>query len=721
MKKFIFSLLTFILLGITFGGGVFLLAGCDYSQSQEENNQENGNNSDSENDNNDEETNDAIENEENLENDDETEDSSYDFDFSVTSVFFYNGTYASYYGDWAMQYDDFYAYWRDQNGTNQNFNNITYREHGRNSSTVTESKGYQVYDCVYIHYDASGGLFAGSPKRYCAISATEGMYSVCGVYTSINNSYGRTRVARDLEVTSGGASGIYNFYIYGSSGLTTNESIAKSSASKNMSGTYYIYHRAKYYAGFYNADGNNGYYNSKSLLSGVGYYLYSAPSRSGYVFTGWKDSSTNVVYSAGAYISDSLANMDRNFYAQWAPKIHLYSYYTSDYSTFTGPSSTGGTITMKYTSTSGSSLTGSSIYNSTYNVKQSSSVTLSSTSKSGYLLRGWYTEVPTASNSPSKTASFSFTASSNTEYYYYALFVRYQTISIYKRYTTTYDAISLGGTGGSIKVSYTNTSNSTSNAILPSVTSGSNFASVYSKTVTLTATADSDYQFVGWYSAEPSVSNESTYRLSTSTSYSFTASARSSVYSLFAKTYTLTIKYASGNYTHSTTITATNSTIELSQTISSGNTYTLTTYCRPSSQNIIIETTNGSYIYYIGNGSATTSSATNSFTYSWSTTADATINVYVREQYKITYNGNGNTGGSVSGPNPTPKAHGLSATLSTNNFTKTGYTPNGWNPNAAGTGTHYNNGASYSSNTNVTLYAQWTANTYSVDSKHILC
>lgn len=418
MKKFILAIFSILFMGLAITGSVFLLAGCDqsYSQKQEES-EENIPDDDIKN-------NEEQGEEEDTDNDDETEKDSYNFDFSVTSVFFYNGTWAYYYGDWAMQYDDFYAYWRDQNGTNQNFNDITYREHGRNSSTVTESKGYQVYDCVYIHYDASGGLFAGSPKRYCAISATEGMYAVCGVYTSVNNSYGRTRVARDLEVTSGGASGIYDFYIYGSSGLTTSESVAKSNASKNMSGNYYIYHRARYYAGFYNADGNNGYYNSKSLLSGVGYSLYSAPSRSGYVFTGWKDSSTNVVYSAGAYISDSLANKDRDFYAQWAPKIHLYSYYTSDYSTFTGPSSTGGTITMKYTSTSGSSLTASSIYNSTYNVKQNSSVTFSTTSKSGYLLRGWYTEVPTASNSPSKTASFSFTASSNTEYYYYALFVR---------------------------------------------------------------------------------------------------------------------------------------------------------------------------------------------------------------------------------------------------------------------------------------------------------
>ena len=108
----------------------------------------------------------------------------------------------------------------------------------------------------------------------------------------------------------------------------------------------------------------------------------------------------------------------------------------------------------------------------------------------------------------------------------------------------------------------------------------------------------------------------------------------------------------------------------------------------------------------MGNGSATTSSSTNSFTYNWST-------MYVRERYSITYNGNGNTGGTV--PGVTYKAHGLNVTLSNNTFQKTGYTASGWNTNTAGTGTNYANGATYSGNTNLTLYAKWVANTYVVN------
>jgi uncharacterized repeat protein (TIGR02543 family) len=46
--------------------------------------------------------------------------------------------------------------------------------------------------------------------------------------------------------------------------------------------------------------------------------------------------------------------------------------------------------------------------------------------------------------------------------------------------------------------------------------------------------------------------------------------------------------------------------------------------------------------------------------------------------------------------------------------TKTGYSFQGWNTKADGTGTKYNGGASYTPTGNVTLYAIWKANTYTV-------
>jgi hypothetical protein len=49
-----------------------------------------------------------------------------------------------------------------------------------------------------------------------------------------------------------------------------------------------------------------------------------------------------------------------------------------------------------------------------------------------------------------------------------------------------------------------------------------------------------------------------------------------------------------------------------------------------------------------------------------------------------------------------------SATLTSNTFTYTGYSFNGWNSAANGSGTSYANDGSYTFATSITLYAQWT-------------
>ena len=51
-------------------------------------------------------------------------------------------------------------------------------------------------------------------------------------------------------------------------------------------------------------------------------------------------------------------------------------------------------------------------------------------------------------------------------------------------------------------------------------------------------------------------------------------------------------------------------------------------------------------------------------------------------------------------------------TLTSNTFTKSGYTFAGWNTAADGTGTSYSDGASFTMPTSdETLYAQWIADT----------
>ena len=87
--------------------------------------------------------------------------------------------------------------------------------------------------------------------------------------------------------------------------------------------------------------------------------------------------------------------------------------------------------------------------------------------------------------------------------------------------------------------------------------------------------------------------------------------------------------------------------------------------------------------------------------------------------YTVTYNGNGNTGGTV--PIPADTAHytlGQSDTTRANNglLVKTGFTFVGWNTAANGSGISYAAGVAFMmGSANVILYAQWSADpTYTV-------
>ncbi|MBK7455203.1 MAG: InlB B-repeat-containing protein [Anaerolineales bacterium] len=61
-----------------------------------------------------------------------------------------------------------------------------------------------------------------------------------------------------------------------------------------------------------------------------------------------------------------------------------------------------------------------------------------------------------------------------------------------------------------------------------------------------------------------------------------------------------------------------------------------------------------------------------------------------------------------------PQVANVPTTLTLNNFIRTGYTFVGWNTLANGTGTNYANGALYSFSVDITLYAKWTANSYTI-------
>ena len=95
-------------------------------------------------------------------------------------------------------------------------------------------------------------------------------------------------------------------------------------------------------------------------------------------------------------------------------------------------------------------------------------------------------------------------------------------------------------------------------------------------------------------------------------------------------------------------------------------------------------------------------------------TGNAPLTLYAVWQiitYSITYEGNGNTGGSTA---VQTKEYGTPIQLNQNGFTRTDYVFLYWNTKADGTGISYEAGAFYSENAELTLYAIWHIVTYEI-------
>ena len=99
-------------------------------------------------------------------------------------------------------------------------------------------------------------------------------------------------------------------------------------------------------------------------------------------------------------------------------------------------------------------------------------------------------------------------------------------------------------------------------------------------------------------------------------------------------------------------------------------------------------------------------------------TCNRNISVHTEPNtYTVKYDGNGSTGGSTASSSHTYDA---AKALTANGYTRTGYSFNGWNTKADGSGTAYADKASVKNLTTtnggtVTLYAQWTKNSYYLD------
>jgi uncharacterized repeat protein (TIGR02543 family) len=91
---------------------------------------------------------------------------------------------------------------------------------------------------------------------------------------------------------------------------------------------------------------------------------------------------------------------------------------------------------------------------------------------------------------------------------------------------------------------------------------------------------------------------------------------------------------------------------------------------------------------------------------SYTSNASATLYaIWTANTYKVTYNANGGSLGSV--PSSQTKTYGVNLTLSTATPTLTNYTFKGWGTSASATTVSYAKGATYTSNASITLYAIW--------------
>ena len=90
-------------------------------------------------------------------------------------------------------------------------------------------------------------------------------------------------------------------------------------------------------------------------------------------------------------------------------------------------------------------------------------------------------------------------------------------------------------------------------------------------------------------------------------------------------------------------------------------------------------------------------------------TASNTVGVAARTSYTVSYNANGGSGA----PGNQTKWHGENLTLSGTRPTRTGHNFAGWATSASGA-VAYQPGGTYTGNSNLTLYAKWTAHTYAV-------
>ncbi|OKP93860.1 InlB B-repeat-containing protein, partial [Paenibacillus sp. P46E] len=375
--------------------------------------------------------------------------------------------------------------------------------------------------------------------------------------------------------------------------------------------------------------------------------------KTGYTFAGWNTAANGSGTDYTANATFSMGSANATLYAKWTANPT----YTI---TYNGNGSTGGTVP-----------TDSNSY------PQGNTVTVLGNTgtlvKSGYTFAGWNTAANGSGTDYGANATFSMGAANAT---LYAKWTANPT------YTVTYNGN--GSTGGTVPTD----SNSYPQG---------DVVTVLGNTGTL---VKSGYTFAGWNTA----ANGSGTDYAANATFSM-GTANATLYAKWTANPTYTVTYNGNGSTGGTVPTDSNSYPQGDVVTVLGNPgalvksgYTFAGWNTAA---------NGSGTDYTANATFSMGTANATLYAKW--TANPT--------YTVTYNGNGNTGGTVpTDSNSYPQGDVVTVLGNTGTLVKSGYTFAGWNTAANGSGTDYAANATFSmGSANATLYAKWTANpTYTV-------
>ena len=266
-----------------------------------------------------------------------------------------------------------------------------------------------------------------------------------------------------------------------------------------------------------------------------------------------------------------------------------------------------------------------------------------------------------------------------------------QTINLYTNGTAS-------NNGGSVTISGTYITGNTTTGTNDVTSSGKDvsYDNLIGATVKLTATPTSAYEFDGWYTEASGGT-----AISTSTTYNYTCKGEQTLYARFkGKQYTVTLNSQNATTAGTTSVSATYGLgmPSIANNLPKKTGYTFGGY--------YTSTNGGGTKYYNADGS----SAKN-----WDKTTATTLYAqWTPEQYDITYRDKGNA--TFSGTHETgyPTTHTYSTATTLKSATKTGYTFGGWYTSSDCTGSAITTLGATAYTADITLYAKWTAITYTV-------